>query len=55
MNNLLKKKKHYKKFYIVLKNISKLNLRLLDAYQRAEAGIGKPDPSASDSLENDDE
>ena len=28
---------------------------LLDAYQRAEAGIGKPDPSASDSLENDDE
>ena len=28
---------------------------LLDAYQRAEAGIGKPDPSASDSLENNDE
>ncbi len=28
---------------------------LLEAYQRAEAGIGKPDPSASDSLENDNE
>jgi hypothetical protein len=28
---------------------------LLDAYQRTEAGIGKPDPSASDALENDNE
>ncbi|MCH2407703.1 MAG: 30S ribosomal protein S5 [Acidimicrobiales bacterium] len=28
---------------------------LLDSYLRAEAGIGKPDPSALDSLENDNE